>query len=132
MPPYYYNIYMINIYPEEIGFVTTNKTLARQVFEDGIGLTLLSEGETSLVYRLNEYTQLYIFTDGRPHPLAQDYVSFSASSKTVLQTAKTVAEWPEGVRLKTMKDDTGQPFLFLTIDFPDGSDLSLSDQFWVV
>ncbi len=120
---------MTNIYPEEIGFVATNKTLAKQVFEDGIGLTLLSETASSLVYRLNEYTQLYIFTDGRPHPLAQNYVSFSASRETVLETAEAVSEWTEGVRLKTMKDDTGRQFLFLTIDFPDGSDLSLSDQF---
>ncbi len=121
---------MNNIYPEEIGFVTTNHKLAKQVFEDGIGLKLLFKNATSRLYRLNDQTELNVWTDGMEHPLSQAYISFASDKETILRTARVVKNWGDGVNLKRIKTDEEETFLFLTINFPDGSDLSLSNQYW--
>lgn len=104
--------------------------MAKQVFEEGIGLELISKNNILRVYRLNNQTELNVWTDGREHPLAQAYVPFAASHETIIKTAETIKNWSEGVSLKRMIDGEGKPFLFLTINFPEGSDLSLSDQYW--
>lgn len=121
---------MKNIYPEEIGLTATNHELSKQVFEDGMGLKLVYVGNNSRVYRLNENTELNVWTDGKAHALVQAYISFSADKETILKTAKAVEGWKQGVRLSRKKDEAGKLYTFLTINFPDGTDLSLSDKHW--
>ncbi len=121
---------MKQVFPEEIGFVATNSKLAKQVFQEGIGLTCVSEHEDMYIYWLNENTQINVWTDGKSHPLSQAYLSLCANEETILHTAKIVENWKEGVKFQKMKDNAGDEFYFLTINFPEGGDLSLSNQYW--
>lgn len=119
---------MVKIYPREINVVIANNRLAMEVFEKGIGLTIKHEAPTAILYKLNQWTNLRVWTDGEKHPISHPYLQFTADKETILRAANVLQNWSKGITFKRMKDSKGRSFLVLRINLPEGTDISLSDR----
>lgn len=114
---------MTNIYLDEIAFIVDKKESAIDIFENGLELHLISKHDTARIYRLNDETKLFIWTDGMPHAISQAHVTLISPTNLVRKTSEVLSENKYDFNF----EENGE-VLYLQVQFSRGGNLVITNK----